>query len=37
MCIQYLDHFFPLPTALSLIPYPPHPLTTRQELFCPYL
>jgi hypothetical protein len=35
MCMQCLGHFPPLPapSTFSL----PHPLATRQKLFCPYL
>jgi hypothetical protein len=33
MCIHYLGHFSPLPPA----PHSPHPLTSRQKLFCPFL
>jgi hypothetical protein len=35
MCIHCLGHFSPLPPAPLFSP--PHPLTSRQSLFCPYL
>jgi hypothetical protein len=42
MCIQCLGHFSPRPHALPTTNptpsfSPPHPLDTRQKLFCPYL